>query len=292
MIGSEHWTARQAWNAFYNHVLDGTHTSPRGRQTVEVRNAQFKVWPHQHLDPRVGRNISLDYIRREFLWYMLGDRFDTRIQEYAPIWKTCISHDGGINSNYGQYLFGEDLPFFGAMQHLLKDQDSRRCWIPILNTQHQLEYDTNDVPCHTGFGFRLIPRSGRMPLLEMSVHHRSLDMWWGAANDFPIAFLWQIVAQAYLERNGISCQLGPVIHTSESTHFYERHIAKAEETVNMTPLSTEVLHATALIKWGLGWSDIEYLLRRYTTAPASQALIWLFNFEGAYGKDDPIWKVL
>lgn len=282
-------TARQAWNEMYNRVLGGDISAPRGRETVEIRNAQFVLHAHQHLDPRVGRNISLDYVRREFLWYMLGDRFDTRIQNYAPIWKTCISKDGGINSNYGQYLFGEGMPFIQALAFLAKDQDSRRCWIPILNTQHIMESNTNDVPCHTGFGFRLIKRPFLAPLLDMSVHHRSLDMWHGAANDFAIAFLWQLLAQVYLKSCHIETQLGTITHNVESAHFYDRHIDKAIETVNNTATRLEVQQATYLLSSGFDLTDMYFFFGQGLPSTLGS---WLLDIEGAYGKDDLAWSTI
>ena len=282
-------TARQAWNKMYARVLNGEQVSPRGRKTVEARNIQFVVHPHQHLDPRVGRDISLDYIRREFLWYMLGNRYDTRITNYAPIWKTCISKDGGINSNYGQYLFKNEIPFFKALDFLVKDDNSRRCWIPIINTQHIIEENTNDVPCHTGIGFRLITRPQLPLLLDMSVHHRSLDMWHGAANDFPIAFMWQLLAQAYLKLHNIDTQLGTITHNIESAHFYERHIEKAKKAIMYKHIRIDVHNATYLLSAGFEISDIQFF---FGQGLPSNVVSWILEIKGAYGKDDISWSII
>ncbi len=278
---TEKMTASEAWNYMYDQILqNGELTKPRGRSTLEINNVVWKLYPHQHLDPRTGRNISLDYIRREFLWYCQGDGTDTRMTKYAPIWKTCIDEYGWINSNYGQYLFYGNFrgQMWSALDHLVKDQDSRRCWISIFQQHHNREIIHNDYPCHTGFGFTL-----RNDVLHMSVHHRSLDMWHGAANDFPIACFWQLLAQTYLAKNNIFVGIGPITHYIESAHFYERHWSEAISSLDSLSRKLDIPDAEFEV------TDLDILFRQDYSVGPGPFLKWMLDISGDYGKEDGIY---
>ena len=263
------------WDELYETVLrDGEEVSPRGRKTLEVTNAMYQAGSLEHFDDRSGRNISLPYIFREFLWFVKGDRFDTRMTEYAPLWRQCVDPNGGINSNYGQYLFGPqpgfDCPFFHALDHIVKDRDSRRAWIAIFQEWHQQpdvewdiigdelvgpvqEFEHPEVPCTTGMGFRL--RNGE---LLMNVHMRSQDLWHGAANDEGVCYLLQLMAVAYLNANGVDCVPGPITHYVDSLHFYERHWDKARAAIG-SPEREEVKRAIQVARAGFTTADLRIL---------------------------------
>lgn len=271
------------WNTLYNYVLDnGQITSPRGRRTVELLDVTYSMNQALHFDARPTRDVSLNYIFREFLWFCQANRFDVRMQDYAPIWKTCIQPDGGINSNYGQYLFkgGWDSPFCLALRHLVEDQDSRRCWIPIFQSQHQTEDIHGDYPCTTGMGFRI--RNGS---LEMVVHMRSQDMWWGAANDEPVCYLIQLMAQAYLQTFGMNVFIGDIVHKIDSLHFYERHWEQAQASAIDYGQRQDVLDITNLCYGGFTGLDLEYLLNGLDFG-VSPLLERILDIPGAYGKGD------
>jgi hypothetical protein len=170
----------------------------------------------EHIDTRRGRSMSLPYLKREFLWYCRGDRYDTRIQDYAPLWKSCVGIDGGINSNYGQYLFTEapgfDVPFFHQLDLLVDDPDSRRCWLPLYQEWHNNPGMFHpEVPCTIGMGFVV-----RDTMLHMSVHMRSQDLWHGTPYDEGTAYLFQLMAVTYLTSEGLFVQPGAIVHTVDS----------------------------------------------------------------------------
>lgn len=271
------------WNTLYSMVLDnGKITSPRGRKTLEMLDVTYSMDQYTHFDPRPSRNISLNYIAREFLWFCKADRYDVRMQEYAPIWKTCIQPDGGINSNYGQYLFagGWNSPFCLALQHLVQDQDSRRCWIPIFQSEHQAHYEHEDYPCTTGIGFRI--RDGS---LEMVVHMRSQDMWWGAPNDAAVCYLIQLMAKAYLEAQNVQVWTGDIIHKIDSLHFYERHFNQAQVVAVDYHRRIEINRMVDTCQGGFNGLDLEYLLGRFNLG-ISNLLAILIDIPGAYGQHD------
>lgn len=271
------------WQTLTSYVLDNGHiVSPRGKRTIELLDVTYSMPPTIHFDSRPTRNLSLNYVFREFLWFCKADRHDVRMQDYAPIWKTCLQWDGGINSNYGQYLFqgGIESPFCSALSHLVKDQDSRRCWIPIFQTFHQTWPQHEDYPCTTGIGFRI-----RGTALEMVVHMRSQDLWWGASNDEPVCYLIQLMAQAYLAMRGLVLDVGEIVHKIDSLHLYERHWDKAQAAAVDFEQRPDVEGVTDLCKMGFNGLDLTYLLDRqyYGFSPL---LSYVMHIPGAYGNED------
>lgn len=300
------------WDELYETVIrDGEETSPRGRKTLEVMNAMYQARPDEHFDDRLGRNISLAYIFREFLWFVQGNRYDTRMTKYAKLWEACVDQEGGINSNYGQYLFGPepgfDGPIFHALDHIVADRDSRRAHVAIFQQWHQEtqsymltdpavpvgsylgftddghqlyinEYEHPEVPCTTGMGFRL--RNGE---LLMNVHMRSQDLWHGAANDEAVCYLIQLVAVAYLKANGVQCVPGPITHYIDSLHFYERHWSLAKKAVG-SPERPEVRQAIKTCELGFTASDLNILrgVVKATDQP-SELLRMVLDIPGDWG---------
>lgn len=275
------------WNGLYELVLEGKESSPRGRRTIEVQNVSYKAHYWQHYDTRPGRVLSLPYVAREFLWFLTGDRFDVRMAKYAPIWKACIGYDGGINSNYGQYLFRPNTiiaPFYNALDKL--QMDSRRCWIPIFQTEHQnFGEEHGDYPCTTGMGFRINGDE-----LQMNVHMRSQDLYWGAANDEPVCYLLQLLALAYLrEYAGKQLVAGPIVHSIDSLHIYERHFKKAIDLTKARDEREDVLEQSELCEGG--FTDYDFLRMTYPglsqyTGPVSPLLNSLLSIPGDYGYED------
>lgn len=211
------------WPELYRHVLRyGTTKTPRDRRVIELRNITYRTGPYQHFDWTPARKLSLPYVATEFLWFCAGDRLDLSMVQHAKLWEACVGEDGGINSNYGQYLFndGMDSYLFTALNHLIHDKDSRRAYVPIFQSWHQGLIPHNDYPCTTGMGF--VVNDG---VLEMNVHMRSQDLFWGAGNDVPICFFILQIAGAYL-----NMPIGGIVHTIDNLHLYERHWNKAERS--------------------------------------------------------------
>ena len=124
--------------------------------------------------------MNLDNVKREALWYLKGDPHDTSICEHARMWKRLINFDGTINSNYGQYIFGNQQQFNVAQSMLLIDPNSRRASIVILDRCHLADKYTKDYPCTYSINFRI-----RDNKLNMTVRMRSQDAVFGMTNDAP-----------------------------------------------------------------------------------------------------------
>lgn len=215
---------------FQDLLENGKICSPRGQKVLEIEDYSYKLSPRVRFCNFKVRKLNLEYIKEEFLWYLRGDRFDQSITEYAKMWKGLIDVDGGINSNYGQYIFksfyscGDETSCFSyVVDELSKDKDSRRASIPILHRGH-LVVGTKDLPCTYSLNFRI-----RDDQLNMSVHMRSQDAIFGMGNDAPCFSLIQEMVWAALLDKYPKLKLGTYHHIADSFHVYERHFEMLEQ---------------------------------------------------------------
>ena len=202
---------------FRDVVRRGKFVSPRGKLIVEVENFTYRLPPYVRFCNFECRKLNLNYVKNEFLWYLKGDRFDQSITEHASMWKGLVNCDGSINSNYGQYVFGEQQQFTEARKVLENDRDSRRASIVILADRH-MKMETNDVPCTYSINFRI-----RENKLNMSVHMRSQDAIYGMGNDAPaFSFIHEMMLNT-LQRKYPGLEYGEYFHVADSFHVYEKH---------------------------------------------------------------------
>lgn len=222
--------AQQSYEAFYQVFHDiktkGKEYSPRGQKVLEIENYNYVLPPYVRFPSFESRKLKLDYIKSEFLWYLKGDRYDKSITEQASLWKTLINEDGSINSNYGQYMFfphtGKNQ-FNRVVEQLVKDKDSRRASMVILNRDHVLS-DTNDLPCTYAMNFRI-----RDNKLNMTVRMRSQDMVYGMGNDAPTFSFTHEMVYAMLKPVYEDLELGEYYHSVDSAHVYERHFEMLDQ---------------------------------------------------------------
>lgn len=203
--------------------------SPRGQRVKEIENYVYHVLPYVRFCSFKSRNYKVSYTKKEFLWYLRGDAFDTSICDHASMWKSLVNSDGSINSNYGQYIFSSvttPSQFDVALNTLRKDKDSRRASIVILNRQH-LNMITNDVPCTYALNFRI-----RDNALNMTVHMRSQDAIFGMGNDLPIFSFVQEMMLESLKETYPDLTMGIYTHFADSFHVYEKHFNMIDQIVN------------------------------------------------------------
>ena len=216
-------------NNFYHIFIDldflGKDASPRGLLVKEIENYSYTLQPYERFCSFASRKLSVPYIKKEFLWYLKGDKQDTSITEHASMWKNLINQDGSINSNYGQYVFA-DNQFDQVVDTLIKDKDSRRAVIMLLNKNH-LFSDTKDVPCTYSMSFRI-----RENCLNMSVRMRSQDAILGMGNDAPaFSFIHEMI-YCVLKETYPELKLGQYHHTADSFHIYERHFQMLKDILD------------------------------------------------------------
>jgi thymidylate synthase len=203
----------------YEDLLEhGRPCSPRGQSILELEDYQFTLAPYERLTSFRARGLNLAYCIEEFLWYLRGDRYDTSIEKHATMWaKIKDPRDLGFNSNYGQYIFGQ-RQFAWVVEELMRDADSRRACMVLLNRGH-LREDNPDVVCTYGLNFRI--RNGT---LKMSVSMRSNDAIFGMTNDvFCFSLLQEAVLAALRKRAYPDLTMGTYTHKVDSFHVYERH---------------------------------------------------------------------
>jgi thymidylate synthase len=197
---------------------NGQYVSPRGQKTIEIENFNAVFPPYVRFCNFESRKFNLNYVKKEFLWYLKGDKYDTSIAQHAKLWNSFIDSEGVIQSNYGQYIFGQLNQFQYVLDELTRDPDSRRASIVILQPYHTLETKLIDVPCTYGLNFRI-----RNNKLNMTVKMRSNDAYFGLASDVPIFSFIHEMLFVCLRENNPQLEYGNYHHFVESFHIYERH---------------------------------------------------------------------
>jgi len=210
---------KENFKKIYNDLLiNGNECNPRAKKTLEIENFSFVFPPYTRFVSFSSRNLNLNYIKREFLWYLKGDRFDLSILKYAKMWETFVNEDGSIQSNYGQYIFNKKLDQFDNVVNILYDDpDSRRATIMILQPYHLIE-KWKEIPCTLSLSFRI-----RKNKLNMTVKMRSQDAYLGFASDIPIFSFIHEMLFVVLRSKYTNLSIGSYYHFVDSFHIYENH---------------------------------------------------------------------
>ena len=220
----------ESFRDIYKDVADaGIEVAPRGSKCKEICNYDYILPPYVRFASFEVRKLSISYIKKEFMWYLRGDKYDTSICQHASLWKTLINRDGSINSNYGQYIFGTMNQFDNVVDILSEDKNSRRASIMILGAHHLLT-KTKDYPCTYCINFRI-----RNNKLHMTVRMRSQDAIYGMGNDAPtFSFIHEMMYVTLKEKyNDLEC--GNYYHSADSFHVYEKHYGMLQDIVNGDP---------------------------------------------------------
>ena len=284
MSESENYESSVFRKIYIDLIKNGKRTSPRGQDSIEIENYSYDLPPYTRFTNFESRNFNIDYVKREFLWYLRGDKYDISITEYAKMWGSFINLDGSINSNYGQYLF-RDFPksqFQNVINQLKDDKDSRRASITILNKNHLLS-DTKDVPCTYSINFRI-----RENKLNMSVRMRSQDSVYGMANDAPaFSFTHEMMLNALREFYP-NLEYGNYHHSADSFHVYSKHYELLEKITGLNindPTSQQTVQDVLInIECPIisGPDEVKFLINCvFTEIPDNFKFSkWLINFKG------------
>jgi thymidylate synthase len=207
------------FKSLYNELLNnGIECSPRFKRTLEIENFKFIFTPYTRFVNFKSRNLNLNYIKREFLWYLNGNKFDLSILKYAKMWENFVNDDGSIQSNYGQYIFNKNLNQFDNVVRILsEDIESRRAVMIILQPYHLMN-GWKEYPCTYNLSFRI-----RNNKLNMTVKMRSQDAYLGFASDIPIFSFIHEMIYVVLKYKYIDLQIGDYCHFVDSFHIYENH---------------------------------------------------------------------
>jgi len=227
----------------------GNISNPRDLKILELENYNYGFEPYERFCNFESRKLNLKYIKKEFLWYLNGDKHDSSITKYAKMWKDLVNKDGSINSNYGQYIFGEQKQFERCLNTLIKDKDSRRASIIILNKEH-LNSDTKDYPCTYSINFRI-----RGNQLHMTIRMRSQDVIFGMGNDAPCFSFIHEMMYNLLKNTYKNLEYGYYYHSADSFHVYERHF----ETMNNIILKDDKFEDINVPKIS-GYNEAKFLM--------------------------------
>lgn len=208
---------QNAWVDMFEKALSAPEYKPRSMIIKELLNFTLTVdplWPFMNFS---NRKLNIPYIKKELLWKLSADPHNDSIKQHAKIWQSTQNSDGTFNSNYGQYWFGKQLGLQKAFNELVKDKDSRRAIIPMLNDSH-LGPAVTDTVCTESVGFFI-----RDYKLHMIVHMRSSDQIFGLGTDIPtFAFLHRLMI-ALVNSLYQSIEFGTLSITAMSSHIYATH---------------------------------------------------------------------
>jgi thymidylate synthase len=207
-------------------------TKPRGMKCREILNYQFCIDDvKSNLFQNSVRNVNINYLAGEMLWYLTGNNDLKFISKYSKFWKKIANDDGTLNSAYGNLIFKRKnihgyTEWGWAIHSLIKDKDSRQS-IMHFNTPDHL-YDTNKDQVCTMFGQFFI----RDNKLMFYIYMRSNDIIKGVTYDIPFFTFLQIEAYKILKKTYPELELGSYYHTSGSLHIYESDFKLAEDMLN------------------------------------------------------------
>jgi len=212
-------------------LREGRTISPRGLEVKELEEAQFIVDPYHPFLKFEDRDYDVNYFKKEMRWKLGANKYDTSIQKHAKLWKDMINPDGTYNSNYGQYWFGDQGGIWSVITELIRDPDSRKAVIPMLNMEHMSPHvvDTVCTEC-VGFRLRKLCEGSDYLSLNMSVHMRSSDVIYGLSTDLPtFAFLYRLVHAILNGTSDYGISFDKIIMTCMSSHLYAKHYDLAEK---------------------------------------------------------------
>lgn len=210
---------------FKKTMSEGDIVTPRGEEVRELRNTIITIDPHFPFQAWDRRKYSFKYFQKEAQWFLSGNKYDDSILEYAKMWAFVQNPDKTFNSNYGQYWFGEQQGLMKAVFQLLKDRDTRKAVIPMLNDSHTSPY-TIDTVCTESITFHI-----RKQRLYMSVHMRSSDQIFGLGSDLPMFAMLQHIAVGLLRSKYSGLCAGDLTVVAASSHIYERHYEMIEDII-------------------------------------------------------------
>ena len=168
------------------------------------------------------RKFKPVYAIAEWLWYLSKDKNVKNIGKFAETWLNIQDERGEAESNYGEYIFGEQSGLLGTQwrwvtQELLRDRDTRRATISINQPYHKNK-NPLDYPCTNNIHFFI-----RDNQLHLGVNMRSNCAVFGFCNDVWTFCMFQQLMLNELNDCGANLTLGRYYHSAGSFHVYERH---------------------------------------------------------------------
>lgn len=177
------------------------------------------------------RTGAIKYLCRELLAYFKGSlKASDGLAQASKFWMTLVDEDGKINSNYGYYVFHEEVSgtknqYEWVIKRLLDNPDSRRAIININQNYHKS--DTKDFPCTVAMQFFI-----KNNYLNCEIMSRSTDVITGLPYDMGFfSFIHELVFQDLVERKYTNLKLGNTVMKTSFTQIYDKTQNKALEVI-------------------------------------------------------------
>lgn len=203
--------------------------APQVGNTREILNAKIQINDVSNAIISI-RNISVEYLFGELLWYFRASNRLAFISKFSSFWNHLSDDGRTCNSAYGYIIF-EKYGFDQlrkVIDLLRKDPTSRRAVINI-NVPNENVIETKDEPCTVSIQFLL-----RDNKLNCTVYMRSNDIWFG----FPYDIVFFTELQRIVAMN-VEAELGTYTHLVGSLHMYDRDEEKIREIV-INPVSNPI----------------------------------------------------
>lgn len=191
--------------------------------TKALYNVGFTILnPTSRIITTEWRKFNDSYAKREWAWYLSGDRSVEELKKHAKMWDKMHGGDNIVNSNYG-WQWNRNGQLKKCIEQLKSNSSTRQAWITIYDGKEKDDY-TYDTPCTLSIGFDIKPTPYGKPRLDMTVIMRSNDLVYGFCNDqYCFSMLHEMVADE------LGIPVGKYYHFAHDLHIYERHFDMKEK---------------------------------------------------------------
>lgn len=196
-----------------------------GRQvgnTKEILNYSFELTDMNNNVITI-RDISVNYLCGELLWYVLGRNDTEFINKFASMWGR-ISDDGvHANSAYGDILIKRHgFNQIKTIIRLLKEDPNTRRAVLNFNVPNKNVIETKDEICT--IMIQLVLRDGELNGYTVM---RSNDVYFGLPYD--VVFFTELIKHI---ANELNVELGHYIHQVTSLHVYDNFVERLKYLKN------------------------------------------------------------
>ncbi len=226
--------------------------STRAGACYQTNDVIYTLQNSQNRVPTL-REKMLEYFRKEMMAYLKGVRVvdaENGLGHASKYWFKIANHEREINSNYGHYIFFQEIPgrqeifpkntqFFWAAERLVENIHTRRAIININQLHHKQDEEyiedhevvienSRDFPCTVSLQFQVIENK-----LHCIANARSTDIITGLPYDIAFFSFVNELMYRHLKQNYSNVnesiqilELGPTVMKSECTQIYENALAE------------------------------------------------------------------
>lgn len=222
-------------------------TEPRGQKINEITGLLVEVNDAtQNSFSNEVRGIPSKYLANELTLYYAGKKNLNQengkglsFGSASKFWENIANKDGTVNSAYGNLLFipqADELEsqWQWVIDSLVADRDSRQA-IAHMNRPFHCYKGNKDFVCTMSYHFFI--RDGK---LDLFVHRRSQDLFFGLTFDAPWEMLMMQSMVSELKERGIEVEVGSYKCFIGSAHIYERNFETIEKMLERPFLTSSI----------------------------------------------------